>query len=81
MSHPRIFSLPFPLIGVVYLIGYIALDWVSFIDPFAPFGITPWNPPPGLSFVLVLLFGQRALPLLFVAPVLADLMVRHLPFS
>jgi signal transduction histidine kinase len=81
MSHPHIFSLPFILVGVIYLICYVALDWVSFIDPFAPFGITPWNPPPGLSFVLVLLFGQRALPLLFVAPILADLMVRHLPFS
>jgi signal transduction histidine kinase len=81
MAHPRIFSLPFLLIGVVYLGGYVALDWISFIDPFAPFGITPWNPPPGLSFVLVVLFGQRALPLLFVAPILADLMVRQLPFT
>ncbi len=81
MAHPRIFSLPFPLIGLVYLAGYVMLDWVSFIEPFAPFGITPWNPPPGLSFVLVVLYGQRALPLLFIAPILADLFVRHLPFS
>jgi signal transduction histidine kinase len=34
-----------------------------------------------LSFVLVLLFGQRFLPLLFVAHLLADLLVRHLPFA
>ena len=81
MAHPRIFALPAPVIGAAYLVGYVALDWISFIDPFAPFGITPWNPPPGLSFVLILLFGQRFLPLLFVAHLLADLLVRHLPFA
>jgi signal transduction histidine kinase len=80
MAHPRIFSLSPVLVGCAYLVGYVALDWISFIDPFAPFGITPWNPSPGLSFVLVLLFGQRFLPLLFVAPLLADLLVRQLPF-
>ena len=82
-SHPmaftRVFSLPPAAIAVVYLASYVALDWVSFIQPFASFGITPWNPPTGLSFVLVLLFGQRYLPLLFAAPLLADLLVRQWP--
>jgi two-component system, LuxR family, sensor kinase FixL len=81
MAYPRIFSLPLPYIGCVYLVGYVALDWVSFIHPFAPFGITPWNPQTGLSFALVLLFGLRFLPLLFIAPLLADSLVRHIPFS
>jgi len=79
MAFPRVFSLPHPVLAVGYLAGYVLLDWVSFIQPFAPFGITPWNPPTGLSFILVLLFGQRFIPLLFVAPLLADLLVRHLP--
>jgi two-component system, LuxR family, sensor kinase FixL len=82
-SHPmaftRVFSLPPAAIAVGYLAGYALLDWVSFIQPFAPYGITPWNPPTGLSFVLVLLFGQRYVPLLFAAPLLADLLVRQLP--
>lgn len=81
MALPHIFTLPKPVIGAAYLAGYVALDWISFIQPFAPFGITPWNPSPGLSFILVLLFGQRFLPLLFVAPLMADLLVRHLPLS
>ena len=82
-SHPmafaRVFSLPPATIAVGYLASYVLLDWVSFIQPFAPYGITPWNPPTGLSFVLVLLFGQRYVPLLFAAPLLADLLVRQLP--
>jgi integral membrane sensor domain MASE1 len=80
MAFPRVFSLPLPVLGLVYLAGYVLLDWISFIHPFAPFGITPWNPPTGLSFIFVLLFGQRYIPLLFVAPLLADLLVRQLPF-
>jgi signal transduction histidine kinase len=80
MAFPRLFSLPHPVLAGGFLAGYVLLDWLSFIQPFAPFGITPWNPPTGLSFVLVLLFGHRFIPLLFVAPFLADLLVRHLPF-
>jgi two-component system, LuxR family, sensor kinase FixL len=80
MAFPRFFALPPAAVGTAYVACYVLLDWVSFIYPLAPYGITPWNPPTGLSFVLVLLFGQRLIPFLFVAPFLADLMVRQLPF-
>lgn len=80
MAFPRVFSLPPITVGLVYLAGYVVLDWISFIYPFAPYGITPWNPPTGLSFVVVLLFGQRLIPFLFLAPFVADLTVRQLPF-
>ena len=79
MAFPRVFSLPHYVLALGFLGFYVLLDWISFIQPFAPFGITPWNPPTGLSFILVLLFGQRFIPLLFVAPLLADLLVRQLP--
>jgi two-component system sensor kinase FixL len=62
-------------------VGYVLLDWISFIHPYAGYNITPWNPPTGLSFVLVLAFGRRMIPYLFVAPLLADLVVRQLPLS
>jgi signal transduction histidine kinase len=81
MAVPWIFSLPKSVVGVAYLLLYVLLDWVSYIDPFAAYGITPWNPPTGLSFVLVLLFGQRMIPFLFMAPFLADVTVRQLPLS
>src|SRR5277367_5228132 len=66
------------IVGVAYLVGYVALDRVSFIEPYAPFGITPWNPNTGLSFVLILVFGLRMIPLLFIAPFLTDLVNEHI---
>ncbi len=63
-------------IAVAYLAGYVLLDWLSYVHPFASFGITPWNPPTGLSFALILLFGIEFLPWLCVAPVVADAVVR-----
>jgi two-component system, LuxR family, sensor kinase FixL len=64
-------------VGLAYLAGYVALDRVSFIEPYAPFGITPWNPNTGLSFVLILVFGLRMIPFLFISPFLADLVNGH----
>ena len=65
MAFPRLLSLPRVVIGPAFLAGYVLLDWASYIQPFGVFGITPWNPPTGLSFVLILIFGQRFLPLIF----------------
>lgn len=79
MAFPRLLSLPRAVIGVVFLVLYVTLDWASFVQPFGPFGITPWNPSIGVGLVLILVFGQRFLPLLFVGPFLAEVVVRHLP--
>ncbi|MEH2535267.1 two-component system sensor kinase FixL [Bradyrhizobium sp. AZCC 1588] len=66
-------------IGLGYLVSYVLLDWISYVHPFATFGITPWNPQTGLSFALILLFGGAYMPWLFAAPLIADLIVRDLP--
>jgi signal transduction histidine kinase len=79
MAFPRLLSMPRAVIGPAFLAGYVLLDWASYIQPFGVFGITPWNPPTGLSFVLILIFGQRFLPLIFLAPLLADIVVRRMP--
>src|SRR5450755_3965046 len=79
IAFQRIFALPGAAVGLGYLAGYVLLDWVSFIHPFTPFGITPWNPGTGLSFALVLLFGRRMIPYLFLAPLLADLVNLQTP--
>ena len=63
--------------GLIYLVAYVALDRVSFSESYAQLGITPWSPSTGLSFVLILLFGRQLIPLLFVAPLLADMVNRQ----
>ncbi len=62
--------------GPTYLAAYVLLDWISFIDPIGASGITPWNPATGVSFAFVLVLGRRFIPFLFLAPFLADLIVR-----
>jgi signal transduction histidine kinase len=76
MPIARLLSRRHVEIALAYLTGYVLLDWLSYVHPFASFGITPWNPPTGLSFALVALFGAEFMPWLFVAPVLADALVR-----
>src|SRR6516164_1616731 len=66
------------IVGCAYLAVYVLLDWLSFIEPYAPLGVTPWSPNTGVSFVLILLFGRRMLPLLFISPLLADLVNRSI---
>jgi len=79
MAFSRLLSLPPYLIGICFLLAYVALDWISFVHPYGPYGITPWSPGTGLSLVLVLTFGLRHLPLLLVAPVVAEALVRGMP--
>jgi two-component system, LuxR family, sensor kinase FixL len=72
MAFPRVFDAHKMIVGLVYLAAYAVLDWISFIEPYAQLGITPWNPGTGLSFVLLLLFGLRMIPFLLISPLLAD---------
>jgi signal transduction histidine kinase len=64
-----------PVIIGVYLALYLVLDWMSLIHPAgAPsaLGITPWNPPAGLSFALLLRYGPTFVPAVFAAVILAS---------
>jgi signal transduction histidine kinase len=65
--------------------GYVILDRVSYVFPLAPFAITPWSPPAGLSVAFLLLAGLRFAPAVALAALLADVLVRggavHLGFS
>ena len=71
----RASRLPTAVAALSFLLCYIALDWASLIFPYTRLGITPWNPSAGLAWAFILLFGRRFLPLLFVAPLFADVLV------
>ncbi len=66
---------------LILLIGYIALDWASYIHPLHGLNITPWNPAPALGLMFLLRFGKHAAWPLMIAILLADYWVRHLPAS
>src|SRR6478736_275692 len=78
MAFPRVFDAHKLVVGLVYLAAYAVLDWISFIEPYAHLGITPWNPGTGLTFVLLLLFGLRMIPFVLVSPLLAEFLNQQL---
>ncbi|MCC7250835.1 ATP-binding protein [Hyphomicrobium sp.] len=64
------------LYGCLFLAAYVALDYVSYVKPYRGLGITPWNPPPGLSIAVVFLGGWFYAPFVLIAPAIADMVVR-----
>ncbi len=72
-------SLPYPVIAIGYVAGYVALDWVSYVQPLSPAGITPWGPASGLSIAVVLLLGLRYIPCIAASVIVADGVVRGFP--
>jgi two-component system, LuxR family, sensor kinase FixL len=63
------------------LLAYVLLDWATFTPTMAPLGVTPWNPSIGLAVAVVILNGAAFLPLLFLGPLLSDILVRDLPLA
>jgi two-component system sensor kinase FixL len=59
--------------------AYVALDALSYIHPTEHYGITPWNPQPSIAIALLMLRGQRWLPVVFGAAVAAEIVVRGAP--
>jgi two-component system sensor kinase FixL len=78
-SYPAILSLMPVIAGLGYVAAYPLLDWLSYVEPFEGLDITPWNPQVGLSFPLVLLFGRRTIPFLFIAPLVSHLLLNFSP--
>jgi signal transduction histidine kinase len=64
------------VLAALYVLVYLLLDWASTIHPFLGYNITPWSPPPGLSLALLFVFGLGYAPLVLVAGVVADVVLR-----
>ena len=65
--------------ALLFTACYLALDWASYIFPLGPFNITPWNPPPALSIVWMLLGGLRYAPVVFAAILAGEWLILHMP--
>lgn len=68
------------LVGLVYLLAFVLLDWASFIRPLQGLNITPWNPQPALAIAL-LYWNRRWLWMVWASLLLAELLVRGVPAS
>jgi two-component system sensor kinase FixL len=77
-SHHR---LPYPrflLEIILFACIYVTLDAASFIDPLHGLNITPWNPAPALSLVLLLRRGRTAWVPVIAVVILSECVVRGL---
>ncbi len=66
-------------IGCGYVLSYILLDWISYVQPVLKFGITPWNPQAGLTLAYLLFRGPTRVPWCVLAAFLAEIVVRGTP--
>ena len=55
-----------------YIVLYVALDRISFLEPLAGIDITPWNPQPGLTLALLVAKGWAYLPAVVAAQLLSS---------
>lgn len=67
------------IVAALYVPVYVALDWISYIQPVLKLGITPWSPQTGLTVAFLLWNGPRWAPVTAVAAFLAELLVRDGP--
>lgn len=69
-------SIPMWLTGPAYVIGYLALNWLSVIASSGSFGIVPWSPETGLSFAVFLIFGTQFWPYLVAAVAVSNVILK-----
>lgn len=69
-----------PAWGCVFVLVYVALDWISYINLAGQFPITPWNPFTGLAFALAIINGPRFAIWWVFGLCAADILVRGASF-
>ncbi len=63
------------LIGGVFPVAYLGLEWLTRVHELEALGITLWNPVKALSLALLLIKGTAYAPVLFLSALLADLLI------
>jgi signal transduction histidine kinase len=64
---------------IAFVMGYVLLDWLSFVHPLYGLNITPWNPAPALGLVYWLRHGRRVALPWFVSLLIGEALVRGWP--
>lgn len=63
-------------VASVYVVLYVLLDGLSYVQPVLKLGITPWNPQAGLTLAFLLFYGPRWLMVTALASLLSEVLVR-----
>jgi PAS domain S-box-containing protein len=69
------------MLFVTYVVAYVVLDSISYIQPVLKLGITPWNPQAGLTLAVLILFGPVWSVGTALAALLAEVLTRDTPAS
>ncbi|CAA7616844.1 ATP-binding protein [Magnetospirillum sp. UT-4] len=64
-----------------FVLLFIALDRLSFVDDLLGISVTPWSPKTGLAVAFLLIRGAAQWPVVALASVLADLLIRDMPLG
>lgn len=67
------------IVAVLYVPIYVALDWISYVQPVLKLGITPWSPQTGLTVAFLIWMGPRWAGCTAIAAFLAEALVRDAP--
>lgn len=63
---------------LLYFVGYVSLDLLSYVRPLLALKITPWNPQAGLTLAFLLWFGPRKFLYTALAAFTTNVALRHL---
>lgn len=55
------------LVAALFVLGFVALDWISFVHPFGALPLTPWNPHTGAALAWMIRFGPAGWPVVALA--------------
>ncbi len=67
------------LIAAGYVILYVALDWLSYVQPVFKLDITPWSPEAGLTLAFLLVRGPHWWPATVVAALASEVFLHDAP--
>lgn len=68
-----------PSRAALFIVAFVALDAISYVHGFHGLPISPWNPNSGLAVAMLLRHGMTFAPVVVVAAIVSDQLVREVP--
>lgn len=65
--------------SALFIVAYVLVDWLSYLQPVLQLGITPWNPQTGLALAFLIWQGPRGAVAVALAALLSEVVVRDVP--